>query len=82
MPGIEMMDMAMEDSAEAVSSVSEKSAVGGGDGGGDYSETNIQVAGVDEAEIVKTDGEYIYYYHQVDEDNYQSFAVSVARTRS
>ncbi len=27
----------------------------------DYSETNIQVKGVDEADIVKTDGEYIYY---------------------
>jgi inhibitor of cysteine peptidase len=26
----------------------------------DYSATNIQVAGVDEADIVKTDGEYIY----------------------
>ncbi len=26
----------------------------------DYSTTNIQVAGVDEADIVKTDGEYIY----------------------
>jgi inhibitor of cysteine peptidase len=26
----------------------------------DYSKTNIQVAGVDEADIVKTDGEYIY----------------------
>ena len=26
----------------------------------DYSETNVQVAGVDEADIVKTDGEYIY----------------------
>jgi inhibitor of cysteine peptidase len=25
-----------------------------------YSETNIQVAGVDEADIIKTDGEYIY----------------------
>jgi inhibitor of cysteine peptidase len=28
--------------------------------GSDYSETNIQVEGVDEADIVKTDGEYIY----------------------
>lgn len=28
--------------------------------GVDYSETNIQVAGVDEADIVKTDGKYIY----------------------
>ncbi len=26
----------------------------------DYSETNVQVEGVDEADIVKTDGEYIY----------------------
>lgn len=26
----------------------------------DYSETNIQVAGVDEADVVKTDGEYLY----------------------
>jgi len=31
-----------------------------GDSGPDYSGTNIQVAGVDEADIVKTDGEYIY----------------------
>lgn len=29
--------------------------------GSDYSETNVQVAGVDEADIVKTDGTYIYY---------------------
>lgn len=28
--------------------------------GPDYSETNIQVEGVDEADIIKTDGEYIY----------------------
>ena len=27
----------------------------------DYSKTNIQVEGVDEADIVKTDGDYIYY---------------------
>ena len=29
-------------------------------GGGSYSQTNVQVAGVDEADIVKTDGKYIY----------------------
>jgi len=29
-------------------------------GESDYSETNIQVSGVDEADIVKTDGKYIY----------------------
>ena len=30
-------------------------------GSPDYSETNVQVKGVDEADIVKTDGSYIYY---------------------
>lgn len=30
------------------------------DGTAEYSETNIQVEGVDEADIIKTDGEYIY----------------------
>lgn len=30
-------------------------------GSKDYSGTNIQVEGVDEADVVKTDGEYIYY---------------------
>lgn len=29
--------------------------------GTDYSKTNVQVEGVDEADIVKTDGDYIYY---------------------
>ena len=29
-------------------------------GAGDYSQTNVQVAGVDEADIVKNDGKYIY----------------------
>ncbi len=33
-------------------------------GGADYSKTNVQVEGVDEADIVKTDGEYIYYVSQ------------------
>ena len=31
-----------------------------GDGQTDYSTTNIQVEGVDEADVVKTDGQYIY----------------------
>jgi len=31
------------------------------DASADYSETNTQVAGVDEADIIKTDGQYIYY---------------------
>jgi len=37
-------------------------ATGMGEGGdeSDYSDTNVQVEGVDEADIVKTDGKYIY----------------------
>ena len=35
-------------------------------GAGDYSGTNVQVAGVDEGDIVKTDGEYIYILRSFD----------------
>ena len=37
------------------------SAVSMDSGTPDYSGTNVQVKGVDEADIVKTDGSYIYY---------------------
>ncbi len=40
----------------AAAPVAEPSAAGP-----DYSETNVQVKGVDEADILKTDGNYIYY---------------------
>jgi uncharacterized secreted protein with C-terminal beta-propeller domain len=36
------------------------SGVGAGLSAADHSETNVQVAGVDEGDIVKTDGQYIY----------------------
>lgn len=32
----------------------------GGDGGGDHSQTNVQVEGVDEADLIKTDGRFLY----------------------
>src|SRR3989338_8371447 len=44
--GVAVLESAAEDSASLKSS--------------DYSDTNIQVLGVDEADIIKTDGEYIY----------------------
>jgi len=40
--------------------VSPESVSDGMGGGADYSTTNIQVAGVDEGDIIKTDGKYIY----------------------
>jgi len=40
--------------------MAETTAAGSADSASDYSETNIQVQGVDEADIVKNDGKYIY----------------------
>ena len=36
----------------------------------DYSTTNIQVAGIDEADTVKTDGQYIYTFSNSERSNY------------
>ncbi|MBU0758598.1 MAG: beta-propeller domain-containing protein [Nanoarchaeota archaeon] len=51
-------DMAV--SVEMAESAPSAQPVFDSEGGNDYSETNVQVAGVDEADIIKTDGEYIY----------------------
>lgn len=45
---------------EALAETSDAQAAAPKASDADYSETNIQVEGVDEADIVKTDGEYIY----------------------
>ncbi len=48
---------------ESVNSVAKKSVAPiGWIASSDYSKTNTQVKGVDEADIVKTDGKYIYYF--------------------
>lgn len=39
---------------------SSNEAAGRGGGSDDFSKTNVQVEGVDEADIIKTDGEYVY----------------------
>jgi uncharacterized secreted protein with C-terminal beta-propeller domain len=54
---LESGDLAMQD-ANTFSSASSDSKSSAG--ASDYSDTNIQVEGVDEADIVKTDGEYLY----------------------
>lgn len=58
-------DMVVEEApaAEEVvveEAVVEEAAPQTGGGSGDYSKTNVQVEGIDEGDIVKTDGEYIY----------------------
>jgi len=50
---------AVEDSAGGDGAASDADSAGGAAGGGDYSGTNNQVDGVDEADVVKTNGEVI-----------------------
>lgn len=59
--GISTMDIAVEEEMDTgmLSSNSISSAAGQTSGTA-YSQTNVQEAGVDEADIVKTDGNYIY----------------------
>ena len=50
------------DAAPAAAPAAEAAASDGGAAcPADFSETNVQVAGIDEADVVKTDGKHIYY---------------------
>ena len=57
---------AIEDLSDDIASAASAAATAAGEhyvwqpDGNDYSGTNVQVTGVDEADLVKTDGEYIY----------------------
>ena len=46
--------------ADSAIAAAADAAAAGGSADGNYSETNAQVAGIDEGDIVKTDGRYIY----------------------
>ncbi len=54
------VDTAAEDGSQAAIAKEAPSTAPGANASADYSQTNIQVQGVDEADIVKTDGTYIY----------------------
>jgi uncharacterized secreted protein with C-terminal beta-propeller domain len=59
--------MALEDAAAApTASASQTSDSASAAADSDYSRTNVQVAGVDEGDIMKTDGKYIYVIHDDD----------------
>ena len=49
---------------------------GGKSAGTDYSETNVQVSGIDEGDIVKTDGRYIYVLNYSDQYELVIYAAS------
>jgi len=64
-PGLErMVDMDFAEEIQINAPLAAKQAVGEtaglGAGADDFSKTNVQVEGVDEADIIKTDGKYIY----------------------
>ncbi|WP_034638993.1 beta-propeller domain-containing protein [Desulfofalx alkaliphila] len=55
------MDLASESAQELRADTKESAPAGSAnDGAADYSTTNLQVDGVDEADIVKSDGRYLY----------------------
>lgn len=58
----ETMESTFSNGSAKMESAVEDSAVANGtySGTGDYSETNLREAGVDEADVVKTDGRYLY----------------------
>lgn len=52
---------------------------GGGESGPSFSGTNIQIDGIDEADVIKTDGKYIYYASNTPEqDGFQY--ITIAKT--
>ena len=55
--GVETEDAAVEEPAAADSAAATAAGLGGD---AEYSGTNVQVEGIDEGDIVKTDGSYIY----------------------
>ncbi|HHU83681.1 MAG TPA: hypothetical protein GXZ23_00735 [Clostridiales bacterium] len=64
-------DIAPESSNAAVGMLSDGVGMGGDDADRSFSETNLQVEGIDEADIIKTNGEYIFIVgdHIADEAN-------------
>ncbi len=50
----------IQDLSDDIASATAAANAAGQPDGRDYSGTNVQVTGVDEADVVKTDGEYIY----------------------
>lgn len=74
MPVMMLDDVALESSDAIAAPMAEKSVVGNDAGWWvntsatssttNFSTTNTQVTGIDEADIIKSDGEYLYYYNQ------------------
>ncbi|MBQ8845837.1 MAG: beta-propeller domain-containing protein, partial [Lachnospiraceae bacterium] len=58
----EEMDTAVSDELAPIPDSVENGMGGDSDGELSFSETNVQVDGIDEADIIKTDGQYFYVF--------------------
>lgn len=72
----------LEEMAEAEAPASDDTVLQAGETAGDYSQTNVQVAGIDEGDIVKTDGRYIYVLHGNDLVIYEAAGADTGRLGS
>lgn len=62
--GMAVTSEAAMDTAGSANAVASEQKVAAPAASGDFSQTNVQVQGVDEADTVKTDGQYIYQVNQ------------------
>jgi inhibitor of cysteine peptidase len=82
-PGLERMNDGLiaptnsDVSSPAMAEMSKSSVSGGGEVF--MSQTNVQIEGIDESEVVKTDGKYIYYVSNTpDQDGFQYVYIASA----
>ena len=69
----------MENATTNPSPALDRGGIGGGGGDASFSQTNVQIAGIDESEVVKTDGRYIYYAsNQPDADGFNYVTITRA----
>ncbi len=71
-----------DDAEVAVAPAADAPAPDPNETNGDYSETNVQVDGIDEGDIVKTDGKYIYILHGGDLVIYEAAGAETRRLGS
>ncbi|MBD3248340.1 hypothetical protein GF382_03570 [Candidatus Falkowbacteria bacterium] len=54
------MEVGIDSGLAELPATKQATGLGGGGGAEDFSQTNVQVKGVDEADIIKNDGKYVY----------------------
>ena len=79
MDGVVMESAAVEESAPVSDMAAEKSMNSANDA--DYGKTNLQTVGVDEGDIVKNDGRFLYQKIRVEEENSAKWVIQIIDTK-